>query len=82
MTIKPLRADLIEYIRERSLAAKWEKAKRLFEKDQRHPSLHTELLEPRWRGIYSFRIDKRYRALFFINGGAEVFSITNHYKKG
>ena len=83
MTIKPLRADLIDYIREHALAGKWKKAKRLFEKDRRHPSLHTELLEPRWRGIYSFRIDKKYRALFFLTDGqVEVFAITNHYKRG
>lgn len=82
MLIKPLRSDLIQYLERHRLAAKWEKAKRNFETDLRHPSLHTELLEPRWRGIYSFRLDKKYRALFFIDGDqAEVFQITNHYKK-
>lgn len=64
------------------LRRKWEKAKLLFITDIRHPSLHTELLEPRWRGIYSFRLDKKNRALFFITEGqAEVFKITKHYKK-
>ncbi|PIY59759.1 hypothetical protein COY96_00115 [Candidatus Wolfebacteria bacterium CG_4_10_14_0_8_um_filter_37_11] len=53
-----------------------------FNKDIRHSSLRVELLEPRWRGIYSFRIDNKYRVLFFIvDGIAEVFKITNHYKK-
>ena len=64
MNIKPLRTDILEYLKERSLAKKWEKKRHLFEKDIRHPSLHTELLEPRWRGIYSFRLDKKYRVLF------------------
>lgn len=82
MEIKPLRKDLREFIRLRNLTKKWGKAKELFEKEIRHPSLHVELLEPRWRGIYSLRLDKRYRALFFIwNGKAEVFKITKHYKK-
>lgn len=82
MIIEPLRADLETLLHEQSLVAKWNKAKKLFENDLRHPSLHTELLEPRWRGIYSFRLDKKYRALFFITDGhAEVFRITNHYKK-
>lgn len=82
MLIKPLRKDLKEYLDVYHLKAKWEKAKQLFEKNIRHPSLHTELLEPRWRGIYSFRLDKKYRALFFLNDNqAEVFQITNHYKK-
>lgn len=54
----------------------------LFESNIKHPSLHTELLQPQSSGIYSFRIDKKYRALFFIADDAvEVFAITNHYKK-
>ena len=83
MNIKPLRADIRDYLIERQLTQKWQKAKCLFEKDIRHPSLHTELLEPRWRGIYSFRLDQKYRALFFIDekGEAEIFAVTNHYKK-
>jgi Txe/YoeB family toxin of Txe-Axe toxin-antitoxin module len=81
MTAKPIRKELLEYLRSRSLLKKWEKAFGLFQQDHRHPSLHTELLEPKWRGIYSFRVDKQYRALFFIDkaGEAEVFQITNHY---
>ena len=82
MIIKPLRKDLRSFLNEHNLVRKWEKAKALFEKDLRHPSLHTELLEPRWRGIYSFRLDRTYRALFFIiHDKAEVFSITKHYRK-
>ncbi len=83
MKIKALRRDLIEFLKNHNLSKKWEKTKHLFEKDIRHPSLHTELLEPHWRGIYSFRIDKKYRALFFLaeDGTVEVFQITTHYKK-
>lgn len=59
-----------------------EKSSTLFVADSRYPSLHTELLEPHWRGIYSFRIDRKFRALFLVtNGLAGVFAITNHYKK-
>jgi Txe/YoeB family toxin of Txe-Axe toxin-antitoxin module len=82
MEIKPLRRDLERFLQEHNLADRWEKTKRLFEGNIRHPSLHVELLEPRWRGIYSFRLDKRYRVLFFIaEKRAEVFQITMHYKK-
>ena len=83
MKILPLRKDLLDYLAKYNLQKKWNKAKESFELDIRHPSLNTELLEPRWRGIYSFRLDKKYRALFFITekGVAEVFQITNHYKK-
>ncbi len=82
MKIRPLRADLEHFIKRRNLGKKWLKAKRLFELDIRYPSLQTELLEPRWRGIFSFRLDRKYRALFFIDDGeVEVFQITNHYQK-
>lgn len=82
MMLLLLRSDIREYLRARKLEKKWEKTRLLFERDMRHPSLAVELLEPHWRGIYSLRIDKKYRALFFIRGtNAEVFSITNHYKK-
>ena len=83
MKIKPPRHDLVKFLNTHNLEKKGAKAKRLFENDIRYPSLHTELLEPHWRGIYSFRLDKKYRALFFItnSGIAEVFAITDHYKK-
>lgn len=82
MEIKPIRKDISEYLQKHGLDKKWEKTKRLFEHNMRYPSLHVELLEPRWRGIYSFRLDRQYRALFFIeNSKAEVISVTNHYKK-
>lgn len=82
MEINSLRQDLIKFLRRNHLTKKWEKAKYLFERDTRHPFLRVELLEPRWRGIYSFRLDKKYRALFFItNEKAEVFQITKHYRK-
>lgn len=83
MKLKPLRKDLLDYLAKHHLEKKWEKASGLFEINIRHTSLNTELLEPRWRGIYSFRLDQKYRALFFIakDGEAEVFQITNHYKK-
>jgi len=82
MKAKPIREELLEYVRDHGLLKKWEKAFALFQKDHRHPSLHTELLQPKWRGIYSFRVDKNYRALFFTDsaGEAEIFQITNHYR--
>ncbi|MDQ3022026.1 MAG: type II toxin-antitoxin system YoeB family toxin [Bacteroidota bacterium] len=82
MKLKPLRKDLLQYLDKHNLTKKWNKVIKLFDNDIRHPSLNTELLQPQWRGIYSFRIDQKYRALFFISEGkAEVFQITNHYKK-
>ena len=83
MVIKPLKPRLEKFLRDRGLIAKWAKAKRLFEKNIRYASLNVELLEPKWRAIYSFRLDKKYRALFFIGKDSlvEILQITNHYKK-
>lgn len=83
MKIKKIRKDCSKFIKDHNLNTKWDKCKKFFEENIKHPSLNVELLEPKWRGIYSFRIDKKYRALFFIDdkNRAEVFLITKHYKK-
>src|SRR3989337_2691913 len=76
--IVDLRGDIKEYIQRHGISRKWEKAKMLFETNPSHPSLHTELLEPKHRLIYSFRIDRRYRALFVIlpDNKVEVIAVT------
>jgi len=78
-----LREDLERYIRKHGLSKKWERVKTLFENDPSHPSLKTELLEPKHRLIYSFRIDIKYRALFIClpNNRIEIIAITKHYHK-
>ncbi|MBW1919624.1 MAG: hypothetical protein JRI79_16605 [Deltaproteobacteria bacterium] len=78
-----LRDDIKKYLQKHGLSRKWEKAKKLFEKDPSHPSLNTELLEPKHRLIYSFRIDKKYRALFIYlpEGKVEILAVTKHYRK-
>jgi plasmid maintenance system killer protein len=81
MNILPLRSDLERYLDRHQLRRKWNKQKRLFEQNWRHPSLNTELLEPKDLQIYSFRIDRQYRAIFvFVNTDTvEVIDINNHY---
>ncbi len=83
MKIKRLDKECLEFLSNHKLLAKWSKCKKLFEENIKHPSLRVELLEPKWRGVYSFRIDRKYRVLFFIEskGRVEVFQITNHYRK-
>lgn len=78
-----LRDDIKEYIQRHGISKKWEKAKRLFENNPFHPSLNTELLEPKHRLIYSFRIDKKYRVLFIClpEDKVEVIAVTKHYRK-
>ncbi len=82
MTIRPIRDDLEKYLKKHDLEKKYKKAKSLFEQDPFYPSLNTELLEPKERLIYSFRLDKKYRAIFIYvdKNTIEVVLFTNHYK--
>ena len=82
MKIKPIRDDLEKYLKKQNLEKKYKKAKKLFEEDPFYPSLNTELLEPKDRLIYSFRLDKKYRAIFIYldENTIEIVMFTNHYK--
>ncbi len=81
MEIKIVTPKVTAYLKKHGLMEKWNKAVALFERNIKHPSLNTELLEPKEEMIYSFRVDKKYRALFMIKDNASfVFRVTNHYK--
>ena len=82
MLILALHKELEEYINRRGLGAKYNKQKGLLEQNLFHPSLNVELLEPKHLRIFSFRIDKKYRAIFiFTNRDTiEIIDINNHYK--
>jgi Txe/YoeB family toxin of Txe-Axe toxin-antitoxin module len=82
MKIKPLRKDLEDFLIKRNLVQKFIKQKILFEKDYSHPSLNTEKLKgtPSKIKIYYFRLDKKYRCLFFVKDSqVEIFDINCHY---
>jgi plasmid maintenance system killer protein len=80
MEILPLAEHLQKTLTKHGLQKVFEKQKRLFENNWRHPSLHTEILEPRHLRIYSFRITGKWRALFFIKSGkVEIFDITDYH---
>ncbi len=82
MTVKPLRSDLLKYLQKHNLKNKFDKQIALFIQDPRYPSLNTERLEPKVLKIYSFRIDRKYRAIFiFISPEEiEVIVINDHYQ--
>lgn len=82
MRVRPLRSDLLSYLERRHLLKKFEKQVGLFAENPRHPSLRTESLEPPSLRIYSFRIDKKYRAIFIVNSGGEVeiVDVNDHYQ--
>jgi Txe/YoeB family toxin of Txe-Axe toxin-antitoxin module len=83
MQIKPVRDDLLHYVKKRGLTRKFAKQCFLFTTNSRYPSLKTEILEPRRLRLYSFRIDKKYRAIFIMTtpGEAEIIDINDHYQK-
>lgn len=82
MKILPLHSELKEYLKARQLDRKFKKQTNLFIEDPFHPGLRTELLEPRRMKIWSFRIDRKYRALFvFIERDIiEIIDINDHYQ--
>ena len=82
MNICPLRKDLQKILQKYDIENKFIKQKRLFESDSFYPSLHTEKLQPTHLNIYSFRIDKKYRAIFIVtkNRDEEIIDINSHYQ--
>lgn len=82
MQIRLLNFRVKKQIAKFGLGSKFEKQKLLFEANPFHPSLHTEKLAPKSVGLYSFRVDKRYRIIFRIRDHvAEIIHVTKHYEK-
>ncbi len=82
MHILPLHRDVILYLKRHNLQKKFAKQAILFEEDIHHPSLEVELLEPRHLRFFSFRVDRKYRAIFIFrkNGFIEILDVNNHYQ--
>ena len=82
MKILPLHPEISDYLKKRNLEKKFEKQIRLFENNPFHPSLRTELLEPRNMRIWSFRIDRKYRAIFIFleTDTVEIIDVNDHYQ--
>jgi len=81
MEILPIHNDIIVYLKQRGLEKKFEKQLKLFLSNPFHPSLNTELLEPKNLRLWSFRVDKKYRAIFFFHSSVlvEIIDVNNHY---
>ena len=82
MKVLPVHPEILEYLRHRKLEGKFAKQIKLFERSTFHPSLETELLEPPKMRIWSFRIDRKYRAIFIFREKniVEILDVNNHYK--
>lgn len=81
MTSRDLHPDIGQYLKKRNLEKKYKKQLELLLQNFRHPSLHTEILEPKARKIYSFRIDQKYRAIFVVRKGEVlIIDVNDHYE--
>ncbi|EKE13777.1 MAG: hypothetical protein ACD_12C00823G0001 [uncultured bacterium] len=83
MDILTLSKNVKEKIKKHNLQKKFSKQIELLKTNPKHPSLNVELLEPKEYGIYSFRIDKKYRGLFIFipdKQVIEILAITVHYR--
>lgn len=82
MQVKTLSPKLTKYLINHNLTEKFNKQLNLFLKNPNHPSLNIEKLSPKTAGLYSFRIDRKYRAIFLIIGTnqAEIVDINDHYQ--
>ena len=81
--ILPLTPKLKRKLVKHNLTQKYNKQISLLTVNPSHPSLNIELLEPKERGIYSFRIDLKFRVLFFfspVKNAIQVIAITIHYR--
>lgn len=81
MRVKPPNKKFKLYLARRLLVRKFKKQVEIFEVNPNHPSLNTELLEPKSAEVYSFRIDRKYRVLFIIiDNEVEIVDINDHYQ--
>lgn len=81
-TVLPLREKLKEKAKKYGVLNKLEKQISFLSINPNHPSLHLKLLEPHEVGLYSFRIDRKFRAIFVLlqeENSIEVIAITVHY---
>ena len=82
MTILAIHPEIVAYCAKRKLTNKFLKQQNLFIQNPFHPSLQTELLEPKNMRIWSFRIDRSYRAIFIFHSSTviEIIDVNNHYQ--
>lgn len=83
MDILPLSEKVKKKIEKHNLQSRFDKQIDLLNQNQKYPSLKVELLEPKEYGIYSFRIDRKYRGLFIFRPdkqAIEILAITVHYQ--
>lgn len=81
MELIPLSEKQQKYLKKYNLIKKFQKQISLFIDNPSHPSLNVEKVYSVGPGLYSFRIDQKYRAIFATSKGVvKIVALTNHYK--
>jgi len=82
MEILSLHPEIADYLKKHKLEKKFNKQARFLETDIRHPGLGVELLEPKHLKLFSFRVNRKYRAIFIFrdNDAIEIIDVNNHYQ--
>ncbi|MEK7192989.1 MAG: hypothetical protein AAB682_02525 [Patescibacteria group bacterium] len=82
MKVGPIHEEIIAYLTARKLISKFEKQLAIFRENPFHPGLNAELLEPKHLRLWSFRIDRKYRAVFIFHSAdtVEILTANNHYR--
>jgi len=82
MEILAISSRIQSYLESHQLERAFRKQIELFVANPLHPSLHTELLEPKQMKLYSFRISRSFRAIFIYRAGGivEIIDANNHYR--
>jgi len=82
LTILPIHPEVIEQVQKHNLSKKFNKCCSLIATNLTHPSLNVELMKPKEMEVYSFRVDRKYRAIFLFRDSKksiEIVAITVHY---
>lgn len=82
MEILPIHSEVADYLKKHNLEKKFAKQIKFLKTSIRHHSLSVELLEPKHLKIFSFRIDRKYRAIFIfrIRDTIEILDVNDHYQ--
>ena len=82
MEILPIHSEIVAYLKKHNLTSRFNKQLRFLKNNVQHPSLEVELLEPKHLRFFSFRVDKKYRAIFIFHNREtiEIIDVNNHYR--
>lgn len=82
LSVLPIDQRILKYIQPRGISKVFYKQLSLLMQNPKYPSLRTELMLPKARGLYSFRVTLKYRAIFVYKdtNTIEIIDVNDHYQ--